>query len=366
MGTTATEGEQYAAAEIEGLITELADEVDRRFAEGVALESSVPLLAELGPAGRAVWQDELLRAVPSLEPAALTASLADYDRRHGRRLGRVSPNRVSPPQWKPFPTQALPGLVNCYVQEVATAIGCDESFAALPVLASLAGCIGNRRRVRLKRSWTEPAIIWAVVVARSGRLKSPAIAEVTRHLHQREAQEIETERQRRDEYELELRAWSDPPKGKRGERPEEPDLAVRLVVSDITVEALAERLSQAPPGLVRDELAGWVRSFDQYKAGRGGDAQAWLEMHRGGALIVDRKSGPTLSVPRAAVSIIGSVQPEVLRSTLSGEHMVNGLAARLLFTMPPEALKQWCDDDLSGAVRDDWAGLLDDLLGPAL
>lgn len=278
---------------------------------------------------------------------------------------RVSPNRVSPPAiWREFPTHVLPENVAKYVGEVASAIDCDETMVVLPVLASLGGCIGNRRRIRLKRSWTEPAVVWPVVVARSGTRKSPALAEVTRPLRRREAEEIDAGRQRAEAYDLELQAWTDQLKTTRGERPQKPEPGVRTVVSDITVEALALRLSESPAGLlvVRDELAGWVRSFDAYKSGRGGDAQAWLEMNRAGSIIVDRKSGPTLSVPRAAVSIVGSIQQEVLRQVLSGEHLVNGLAARLLFAMPPERTKQWTDADLSDETRAAWAALLEELL----
>ena len=71
--------------------------------------------------------------------------------------------------------------------------------------------------------------------------------------------------------------------------------------------------------------------------------------------------GATLSVPRATVSIVGSVQPEVLASVLSGEHMSNGLAARLLFVMPPVAPALWTDNPISGELRGRWAHILEGL-----
>lgn len=278
---------------------------------------------------------------------------------------RVSPNRVSPsPIWREFPTDELPESVATFVREVASAIGCDESMVALPVLASLGGCIGNRRRIRLKRSWTEPAVVWAVVVARSGTRKSPAMAEVTRSLRRREAEKIDAASQRQAAHELELQSWKDQAASQRGDRPPEPEPCVRTLVSDTTVEALTLRLSESRAGLlvVRDELAGWIRSFDSYKGGKGGDVQHWLEMHRAGAVIVDRKTGQTLSVPRAAVSIIGTIQPGVLRQVLEGEHMVNGLAARLLFAMPPQRSKRWSDADVSAETRAAWDDRLEELI----
>ena len=68
-------------------------------------------------------------------------------------------------------------------------------------------------------------------------------------------------------WEKDMAAWkrdknaaSDPP-----EKPDPPQ-AERFIVSDTTVEALAPILLANPRGLLlaRDELAGWIGSFDRY------------------------------------------------------------------------------------------------------
>ena len=71
---------------------------------------------------------------------------------------------------------------------------------------------------------------------------------------------------------------------------------------------LAPILLANPRGLLmaRDELAGWIGSFDRYSGGKGGaDAAHWLSMHNGESVTVDRKTGRprTIHVPSAAVSI---------------------------------------------------------------
>lgn len=273
----------------------------------------------------------------------------------------------SPPlSWRSFPVDALPTPLAGYVTSVADAIGVDPSFVALPVLVTLAGTIGNRARVELKSSWSESAVLWGVIIGRSGLLKSPTLAEVTRPVRRREAKVIAVHQRHLEDHERAVEAWADRPKGERGAKPEPPEPPARSLVSDVTVEALAERLSESPAGvlLYRDELAGWIRGFDRYRSGRGGDAQAWLEMHRAGSILVDRKTAGALSVPRAAVSIVGSVQPEVLHDALSGEHLVDGLAARLLFVMPPERPKRWTNAEIPLDVREGWAQLLDQLRTP--
>jgi hypothetical protein len=72
-------------------------------------------------------------------------------------------------------------------------------------------------------------------------------------------------------YEKALTAWKRDSKagGDPPEKPAEPQ-AVRYVVSDTTVEALSPLLLANPRGLLlaRDELAGWLGSFDKYAKGK--------------------------------------------------------------------------------------------------
>ena len=103
------------------------------------------------------------------------------------------------------------------------------------------------------------------------------------------------------QYEVEVSEWKR--SGcKAGEpEPEKPrqPRCERFVVSDTTVEALADRLADNPRGLLlaRDELSGWLRSFDQYKAGKGGDCAQWLSMYDASVLRIDRKTSgrPTIT-----------------------------------------------------------------------
>ncbi len=283
-------------------------------------------------------------------------------------------NEQQPPSYVPFPTDVLPAIVRDFVRQGATALGCDESFIALPLLSALASAVGNTRRIQLKRSWCEPCIVWAVIVGDSGTMKSPAFDLAMEPLRRRQSaafheweEAMATYRTDKATYEADLAEWKR--KGRKNgepppEEPEEP-MAVRYVCEDTTVEALAVLLQNQSRGLLlaRDELAGWVNGFDAYKSCRGTDVAHWLSMHRAGPMTVDRKSGKKLIyVSRASVSITGGVQPKALGAALIGryqagdineamdkpnkEHFDNGLAARLLFAMPPRLPKKWTEADL--------------------
>jgi DNA-binding transcriptional ArsR family regulator len=77
---------------------------------------------------------------------------------------------------------------------------------------------------------------------------------------------------------------------------------------------------------------------------------------------VDRRTSSTVHVPMAAVSVTGTVQPEVLRRVLSRDLRENGLAARLLLAMPPRRPSKWTDRDISPAAEDALAGVVARLL----
>jgi hypothetical protein len=275
--------------------------------------------------------------------------------------GEVS--QLSQSQPDEFPLGVLPEPVLVFAFEAANALGVDPALVAGPCLATLAGCVGNRRRIVIKPgAWCEPCILWIATVMRSGGRKTPSNAHVLEHLQEREAEEIEEEKARRAEYEKEMEAWK--ARKDNGDPPEKPEPALRLLVSDITTEGLLLLHAGAPLGLLlhRDELGGWLRSYNQYKNGKGADAQTWCEMHQGQPALIDRKGSPTLSVPRAAVSIVGGIQPELLQSAISGEHMFDGIAARLLFVAPPERVKKWTEATIRDEVREEWNGLLKKLL----
>jgi hypothetical protein len=275
----------------------------------------------------------------------------------------------------PFPLDALPPTLRGYIHEAAAAVGCDPSVVALPLLASIAGAVGNTRRVRLKRGWTEPAVLWGAIVGESGTLKSPALDAALAPVRRREAKAARTHADLLKRYATEMDRYArdrahwlkKKGDGEPPAKPERPALP-RHLVSDTTVEALAVLLQENPRGLLlaRDELSGWLRSFDAYRSGnRGGDVARWLEMHRAGLLIVDRKTGEprTIRVPRAAVSIAGTIQPDALRRSLGAEHFEDGLAARFLLTMPPPPSRRWTEAEVSAsavaAVERVFDGLLD-------
>ncbi len=257
------------------------------------------------------------------------------------------------PSWKPFPVAALPEPFRAYVADTAHARQWDPTAVALPLLAALAGTIGNARVVQIGRDWLAPAVLWTVVVAPSGAVKSPpfrAALYPARKIDSDARQEWEEQhgdpRSARMRHDAEVAAWRKKKNGGDPPAPMEP--VPRLLVEDATLQALAAVLAENARGvlLARDELSGWVRSFDQFTGAAGADLARWLEIYGAGALRVDRKADGHTFVRQAAVSITGTIQTAILPLVFGEQQQAAGLLARMLLAAPPEPARKW------SAIRD--------------
>jgi hypothetical protein len=268
------------------------------------------------------------------------------------------------PTYEPFPLETLPPTLHEYVDAAAAAIGCDTALVALPALAVAAGCIGNSRALRLKRGWAETAIVWAVTVAPSGALKSPAFAAAVDPLMAIQMEEVYKHQRGQEEYEREKKEWRKKARDERGDEPEEPKPEPCYVTTETTVECVGQLLRDTPRGLLlaRDELDGWFQGFTRYRKAGATDRPHWLELSRAGTLRIHRVSRPPLSVCRACCSVTGTIQPAVLAPALDSAALAAGLGARFLMAMPPYARRRWTEAEVSEDLSARYTKLLRDLL----
>jgi len=148
------------------------------------------------------------------------------------------------------------------------------------------------------------------------------------------------------------------------EAPERPT-AVRHVVSDTTLEGLAPILGENARGVLldADELTVWLGGMDRYTRAHEADAAAWRRIFDSHPITIDRKTGrQVIHVPRPFVSIIGTVQPGVLRRALGVEHLESGLAARLLLAYPAARPIEWSESDIPEAAESRYEKVLEMLL----
>lgn len=283
--------------------------------------------------------------------------------------GSVDAPPEPPTPYRPFPVDVLPPVLQNLAKHAASALQCDPAAVALPALAVAASAIGTTRQLQIKSSWIEPPILWCLLLAESGEKKSPAMDVAMWPLKRlqvecsKEFADVKKKHQADVlRWRVDVQEWK--ANGAMGDPPDPPESpAMRhLFTTDPTAEAVAAMLQENPRGLLlgRDELNGWLAGFDAYKKSKGADVSAWLEMHRAGVAKVDRKGqGGSVFIPRAAVSVAGTIQPGVFARSLGagsngGEHVENGLAARLLIAAPPRRQSGWTDAEVPRWVIDAW------------
>gem|GEM_PF-892148 len=254
----------------------------------------------------------------------------------------------------PVPTlepELIPEPFRDWVFDVADRMRVPCEYVALPATSAVASVVGRNIAIRpmARDNWAEVATLWGALVGGPGTLKTPAISAGLRPLHRLASIASEQFRQDRRAAEVDeairdakLKATKEKMKAaaKKGafsdfaalqkeledlsaEADEEPT-EKRYITNDATTEKLGELLRENPRGLlvVRDELIGWLDSFD--RQGREADRAFYLEAWNGkGSFYVDRIQRGSLYVPALTLSVFGGIQPDRLRSFFSGA-MANG------------------------------------------
>ncbi len=241
------------------------------------------------------------------------------------------------------------------IHDLAAGAGAPVDYVAANVLAVSASLIGAKRRVQPYPNtpgWQDACVLWVALVGDPSSNKSPAIDAATEPLRAMETELAEHHKTRLITYQTvaerarqETLAWQADVKDATKEgrsTPTMPDAAVapiepqrtRLVVQDATPEAMCDILAGNPNGtlLKRDELAGWLMSFERYSTG---GREFWLEAYGGREHTIDRKgnkAGP-VTVPFNGVSVLGGIQPDKLRECLLTTPD-DGLVPRFLWVWP--------------------------------
>lgn len=272
------------------------------------------------------------------------------------------------PEALSFPVDAMPAACCHLIHESEKALGCAPDLVALPMLAVLSSAIGTSRVIEIKGGWREWAALFLAVVASPGAMKTPAAKVAKKPAFERQRRLGRRYAEEKEEWKREVRQWEverrDALKASEP-APEEPDAPSmgRCVAGDTTVEALVSILEDNPRGLLvhRDELAGWVRSMDQYKGGKGSDRQNWLNLWNTDKVIVDRKSrmGEPIILAKPFVSLFGGVQPAMLGEL--GGTVEDGLMDRFLFAYPAPRHVRFTEDEVSGEAEARYVALYEKL-----
>ncbi len=258
-----------------------------------------------------------------------------------------------------FPLNTLGPLAR-YIGDLAASKGGPPDYLALSLLTTTAGVVGDARAVQIKSGWTEPCVLWGLLVGNPSAGKSqplttviravqtlerdvaPDFEEAYRNWQTRAAMAREIEERWKAEIKLAVKSdWPAPPRPHDADAPPEP-LQPRILIGNITVERLGLLFKAFPRGLLMlmDEAAAWFGNFGKY--GGDGDAAFFLSAYSGIGTVVDRvKEGGSIRPERALLSACVGIQPERLHELLLKGRADDGLVSRFLAVWPDPAPPVW-------------------------
>lgn len=111
-----------------------------------------------------------------------------------------------------------------------------------------------------------------------------------------------------------------------------------IAASSFTTQGIYRQYDSYPEqGIicVRDELKGLFGSFNQFSGGKGSDRQDLLSLYDGDSISELRAEGLVSNAQRTPLSILGTIQPEVLQEILGNGNDDDGLSARFLYCWQP-------------------------------
>lgn len=253
-----------------------------------------------------------------------------------------------------FPLDIFPKSIQFYMTECNKKLNSNIDYMGCSFLWLLSLIIGNSVKIKVKEGWNESAIIWLSLVGDPGIGKTPSTNRIIFPLKKINA----IERRKYNKELLKFEAFNQLDKKEKSKveeirRPNKSD----IIASDFTVEGLLDLHESSPNsvGIFVDELAGWYKDMNKYRAGS--DLEFWLSSWSNEGTSQLRKTAKGSFVESPILPILGGIQPKVLVNHFSEENKDNGFIDRMLTTYPEAKVDEWCDVDLESETIEwysDW------------
>lgn len=251
------------------------------------------------------------------------------------------------PKPAPFPAGVLPEQAHDMAATVSECTGFSRDTLEATYVSLVSGLVGATRPVTVADGHRVPPMLWLGVVAPSGSAKSPAMglmmAPIVKYdttvlreqrVEQRRAHDEEWRR-----YEIANKvAESEIRKGvanvvfpTKPDRPKNRPPETRILAGDATIEAHAALCESNPAGLItyHDELRSFFAAMQQ-PGGVGDKARGyWLRTYDN-ASETDHRMGREGIEARVAATILGGLQPAVVREVFGPTSVADGTVSRFM------------------------------------
>ena len=242
-----------------------------------------------------------------------------------------------------FPIDIFPKDIQFYLTECRDKLDSNIDYMGSSLIWLISVCIGNSIEVEVKKGWNENGVIWLAVVGKAGIGKTPSINNVIFPLMKENAKEIKKyiDAMKNQEY------FDSLSKKDKDIHPEpKPAVKSQFIANDITLEALVDlhQESDNAVGVFKDELAGWLKDMNKYRAGS--DLEFWLSTWSGKSVFMNRKTAKSSFVEKPYIPVLGGIQPSIFNSFSTEENKENGFMDRMLLSFPDASVDLYNDSEL--------------------
>jgi hypothetical protein len=277
------------------------------------------------------------------------ASIDLYDQGFGSRLKKkIEENK--PVIEKPlpienitFPLDIFPKEIQYYILECNNKLDSNIDYMGCSLLWLISVCVGNSFEIEVKRGWNENGVIWVAVVGKAGIGKTPSINNVIFPLNKLNFKEIKRYHIQLEQYNY----YMSLPKKEKEEltEPQKP-IKTQFIANDITLEALVDlhQESDNAVGVFKDELAGWFKDMNKYRAGS--DLEFWLSCWSGKSVSLNRMTRQGSFIEKPFIPVLGGIQPSIFNQFATDENKDNGFLDRMLLTFPDAKVDSYNENEL--------------------
>ncbi|MDW8807422.1 YfjI family protein [Streptomyces scabiei] len=281
----------------------------------------------------------------------------------------------------PFPVEQL-GMLGDFVDATAASLQVPLDLVAFAALATISTATGGRRQVRVKADWHESTALYLAALADSSEKKTPALNAAAAPLRAIEDQLIEEARPTVEETAQRIRITAarmakaeqaaatalDAAKRDEGQADAEnaraelldlgdtPELP-RLLVRDVTLEALAKRMYEQGGriGSLASEGGLFKVAAGLYGANGKANTDLLLEAYTGGPYVIDRTGRAAARMTSTFLALGLIIQPGIIAGLekQNPEFRQSGLLGRFLYAKPAPTQEDTFDSPaVPDAVKD--------------
>lgn len=294
-----------------------------------------------------------------------------YKAGYGTRIAEKKPPVLSEhieavPEDAQFPIDIFPPEIQEYMIQCNKYLHHSFDYMGASLIWLMSVIIGNTMRIEVKKGWHEISTVWISIIGPPGIGKTPSIDAMIAPLLQKNSREIKKYIQQMERYNVYSKLSKE--EKQNHEEVTEPKKS-QFIANDITLEALVDlhEESKLSVGVFKDELNGWFKDMNKYRAGS--DLEFWLSTWSGKSVAFNRKMSKSTFVDKPIIPVLGGIQPGILHTMYTDENKENGFVDRMLLTFPElvvnsynEAdidpnVQQWYSDTIQGLyefVRSQW------------